>query len=93
MVRSLGVRSSDEVDIGALSGPRAQPRVAAYSRADQMLPTPYPERYAVVWTGTNPETLIQGSHLHLQLLPDYIVWTKGEILESGFLNNDWMLDR
>ena len=38
-----------------------------------------------------PDATIDGSHLAMALLPDYIVYDGPEVLEWGFFNNDWKL--
>ncbi len=48
-----------------------------------------PERYVAVHGGTTPDAICWGSHLHMNLLPDYIVYAKDEVLEWGFWNGEW----
>ena len=48
-----------------------------------------PERYVAVHGGATPDAICWGSHLHMNLLPDYIVYAKGEVLDWGFWNGDW----
>ena len=43
-----------------------------------------PCRYVAVHGGIRPDRTTWGSHLHLQLLPDYIVYCEGEALAWGF---------
>jgi len=47
-----------------------------------------PDRYLAVTGGNTPEALAGCSHLHLQLLPDYLVW-RGVETWWGFFGNDW----
>jgi len=47
------------------------------------------ERYVAVHGGVTPDALSWGSHLHAMLLPDYIVYDRGELLDWGFWGNDW----
>ena len=48
-----------------------------------------PERYVAVHAGIAPDAICWGSHLDMQLLPDYIVYSGGELLDWGFWGNDW----
>ena len=48
-----------------------------------------PSRYVAVHGGVTPEAVTWGSHLDMQLLPDYIAYSGGEVLEWGFWNNQW----
>lgn len=48
-----------------------------------------PDRYISVHGGVTPDAVTWGSHLDMQLLPDYIVYSKGEVLDWGFWGNDW----
>jgi predicted esterase len=50
-----------------------------------------PQRYIAVHGGTTPDAICWGSHLDMQLLPDYIVYAKGELLDWGFWDNEWRL--
>ncbi len=47
------------------------------------------ERYVAVHTGVTPDAVCWGSHLDMQLLPDYIVYSRGKLLDWGFWGNDW----
>ena len=49
-----------------------------------------PERYVAVHGGLTPDATTWGSHLDMQLLPDYLVYSRGEVIEWGFWNNDWL---
>ena len=48
-----------------------------------------PERYVAVHGGVTPDALSWGSHLDMHLLPDYLVYSEGELLNWGFWGNDW----
>lgn len=48
-----------------------------------------PERYVAVHGGVAPDAVCWGSHLHMNLLPDYIVYSGGNVLDWGFWGNDW----
>jgi pimeloyl-ACP methyl ester carboxylesterase len=48
-----------------------------------------PDRYVGVHGGVTPDALTWGSHLNLNLLPDFIVYNGGNLLDWGFWNNDW----
>jgi len=50
-----------------------------------------PERLVVVTGGVTPEAITGATHLHLQLLPDYLVWDGDEMLDWGFYDNAWEL--
>ena len=53
---------------------------------------PHPEnaeRYVAVHTGTTPDAITWGSHLDMQLLPDYLVYAGGELLDWGFFDGNW----
>ena len=47
------------------------------------------ERYVAVHAGVTPDAICWGSHLDMQLLPDYIVYSGGQLLDWGFWGNDW----
>ena len=61
------------------------PGVAAIA----IFPHPESARYVAVHAGTTPDAITWGSHLHMQLLPDYIAYDGGELLGWGFWDNDW----
>ena len=46
-------------------------------------------RYVAVHGGATPDAVCWGSHLDMQLLPDYLVYAGGEVLDWGFWDNDW----
>ncbi len=48
-----------------------------------------PERYVAVHGGVTSDAICWGSHLNMQLLPDYIVYSGGQLLDWGFWGNDW----
>jgi hypothetical protein len=54
---------------------------------------PHPEsaRYVAVHAGTTPDAITWGSHLDMQLLPDYLVYAGGELLDWGFFDGDWQV--
>lgn len=55
-----------------------------------VLPHPdNPDRYVAVHGGVTPDAVAWGSHLDMQLLPDYIVYDGGELLGWGFFDNQW----
>ena len=55
-----------------------------------MFPHPRnPDRYVAVHGGVTPDAHSWGSHLGMQLLPDYLVYSRGEVLDWGFFDNEW----
>ena len=48
-----------------------------------------PERYAVAIGGISPDSITNGTHLNLQLLPDYLVWNGDQVLEFGHFDGSW----
>ena len=48
-----------------------------------------PERYVAVHGGVTPDAVSWGSHLGMQLLPDYLVYSRGEALDWGFWGDNW----
>jgi predicted esterase len=48
-----------------------------------------PGRYVAVTGGVTPDAITYGSHLSYQLLPDYIVFDGGKMLDWGFWDNAW----
>ncbi len=53
---------------------------------------PHPEnaeRYVAVHGGVSDDAIVWGSHLDMALLPDYLVYDHGKMLEWGFWGNDW----
>ena len=63
-----------------------QPGVAVFA----VFPHPLnPQRYLAVHGGIRPDALCSGSHLDMQLLPDYLVYAGGQMLDWGFWDNQW----
>ena len=55
-----------------------------------VLPHPEnPDRYVAVHGGVTPDAITWGSHLDMQLLPDYIAYNGGDLLDWGFFDNRW----
>ena len=55
-----------------------------------VFPHPHnPQRYVAVHGGIAPDAICWGSHLDMQLLPDYLVYSEGEVLDWGFWGNNW----
>ncbi len=53
---------------------------------------PHPEnpaRYVAVHGGTTPDAISWGSHFDMHLLPDYLVYAKGKLLDWGFWDSEW----
>ena len=48
-----------------------------------------PARYIAVTGGVTPDAITYGSHLSFQLLPDYVVFDRGKMLDWGFWDNAW----
>ena len=48
-----------------------------------------PDRAVAVHGGVTPDAICFGSHLDMNLLPDYLVYARGELLDWGFWGNDW----
>ena len=48
-----------------------------------------PDRCVAVHGGVTPDAITWGSHLDMQLLPDYIAYNGGELLDWGFFDNRW----
>ncbi len=75
---------ADWIEVGGKTFKGAAPAVFA------IFPHPEnPERTVAVHAGTTPDAITWGSHLHMQLLPDYIAYDGGELLGWGFWDNDW----
>ncbi len=56
------------------------------------LPSPVnPDRLWVITAGATPEAITDATHLHLQLLPDYLVWDGDRMLDWGFFDNNWRI--
>ncbi len=61
-------------------------------RAAAIAVFPHPEnsrRYVAVHGGVSPDAITWGSHLDMMLLPDYLIYSGGELLDWGFWDNDW----
>jgi len=55
-----------------------------------VLPHPEnPDRYVAVHGGVTYDAITYGSHIDLGLLPDYLVYSGGRVLDWGFWGNDW----
>lgn len=62
------------------------PNVSAFA----VFPHPLnPERTVAVHGGPAPDAVTWGSHLDMNLLPDYVVYAGGETLDWGFWDNAW----
>jgi len=48
-----------------------------------------PDRLVAIHGGVTPDAVTWGSHLDMQLLPDYLAYNGGDLLDWGFWNNDW----
>lgn len=48
-----------------------------------------PERHVAIHGGVTPDAICWGSHLDMQLLPDYLVYDGGTLIDWGFWGNDW----
>jgi pimeloyl-ACP methyl ester carboxylesterase len=48
-----------------------------------------PDRYLAVHAGVTPDGVTWGCHLDYQLLPDYIVYDGGRLLDSRFWDSEW----
>ena len=63
-----------------------------HPRAAVLAVFPHPDNdraYLAVHGGPAPDAVTWGSHLDMMLLPDYIVYAGGEVLDWGFWNSDW----
>jgi hypothetical protein len=47
------------------------------------------ERLVAIHGGVTPDAVTWGSHLDMQLLPDYLIYNGGDLLDWGFWGNDW----
>ena len=50
-----------------------------------------PDRLVLITGGVTPGAIAGATHLHLQLLPDYLVWDGDQMLDYGFFDNAWRL--
>jgi pimeloyl-ACP methyl ester carboxylesterase len=48
-----------------------------------------PDRYLAVHGGVTPDAITWGSHLDMMLLPDYLVYDAGSLVDWGFWDNAW----
>ena len=48
-----------------------------------------PQRYITILGGATPDALCWASHIDMQLLPDYLVFDRGHVLDWGFWSNQW----
>jgi len=59
-----------------------------------ILPRPDGEEgYFTILGGVSPDAVCWGAYLNLNLLPDYLVFNKGEVLEWGFFNPQWKMQQ
>jgi hypothetical protein len=58
-----------------------------------ILPHPDGTRYVAVLAGCSPDAITWASHLNLQLLPDYLVFDRGQTIDWGFFDNHWQTKR
>ena len=83
---------------------RSRSRAPAWSSPAGPTPTPTrrvrdlpasgePDRYVAVHGGGTPDAVTWGSHLDMALLPDYLVYARGTLLDWGFWGNDWRRQR
>jgi hypothetical protein len=47
------------------------------------------KRYVAVHGGVAPDAICWGSHLDMHLLPDYLVYAEGNLVDWGIWGNDW----
>lgn len=67
-------------------------RTYSSARAAVFAVLPHPDnpgRYIAVAGGVTPDAITDGSHLSFQLLPDYVVYDGGKMLDWGFWDNAW----
>jgi predicted esterase len=76
--------ADDRIDLAGKT--YAEPGVAVFAAFPHPL---HPERYLAVHGGTAPDAICWGSHLDMQLLPDYLVYAGGDVLDWGFWDNEW----
>jgi len=76
--------SEDRIDLAGRNYRRAGAAVFA------VFPHPLnSRRYLAVHGGTAPDAICWGSHLDMQLLPDFLVYAGAEVLDWGFFDNNW----
>lgn len=67
---------------------------AKHSAVVAVFPHPNnPGRYVAVHGGTAPDAICWGSHLGMQVLPDFFVYAKGRVLDWGFCDSGWKMQR
>ena len=65
---------------------------AEYCTVFAVLPHPFnPNRYIAIHGGVAPDSIVWGGMLNMNLLPDYIVYSKTKVLGWGFFNNEWKI--
>jgi hypothetical protein len=55
---------------------------------------PHPEnasRYVAIHAGVTPDAIAWGSHLDMMLLPDYLIYDAGSLVDWGFWDSAWRL--
>jgi hypothetical protein len=89
VLRRFGGGVPVEFEQGAI---RLAGRTYSGPRAAVLAVFPHPlnaDRYVAVHGGVTPDAITWGSHLDMMLLPDYIVYSGGEVLDWGFWGSDW----
>ena len=54
-----------------------------------VFPHPDHQRYVAVLAGQNADAICWGSHVGLQLTPDFLVFERERVVDWGFWNNQW----
>ena len=54
-----------------------------------ILPHPDGRRYVALLSGAEPDAICWGSHINWQLLPDYLVFDRDQVIKWGFFDNLW----
>lgn len=54
-----------------------------------VLPHPDGKRYVALLAGSEPDAICWGSHVGLQLLPDFLVFDHDRVVDWGFWDNHW----
>ena len=62
---------------------------AAHLAFAAVFPHPDNRRYVGVLGGSEPDAICWGSHLNLQLLPDYLVFDRARVVDWGFWSAAW----
>ncbi len=71
---------------------RLSDRTYSGDRVSAFAAFPHPlnaDRMVAVHGGVTPDAVCWGTHLDMQLLPDYLVYDGGNLLDWGFWGNDW----